>query len=155
MVISSICTALILLIVVVREVDAVRYGRYARYRTMSGMMSGLPLRGPSGGHSMSIVYPGKVLGHPTTKSGDSVARVASFRRPPPPVPGSNATSMDIAQWDMHRMSKQLQGHYVFPPVAPTHRPKPSDASKPSHRRFKTMSRIMENGEVSHWSGESR
>lgn len=153
MVITSICTALILLIVVVREVDAVRYGRHSRYGTMS--MAGMAeMRGPTGGHSVSIVYPGKILGHPT-KQGDSVARVASFHRPPPPVPGSNATSMDIAQWDMHRMSKQLQGHYVFPPVAPTHRPKPSDASKPSHRRFKTMSKIMENGEVSHWSGESR
>jgi len=59
--------------------------------------------------------------------------------------------MEIAQWEMRRLMKQLRGDYVFPPVKSSHRLMPSEATKASHRRVKTMSKIMEAGEVSHWS----
>ncbi|KAF8158150.1 hypothetical protein B0H34DRAFT_797567 [Crassisporium funariophilum] len=78
--------------------------------------------------------------------------ISQFPRPPR-SPTANSTSMEITQWEMHRMMKQLKGQYVFPPVKPSHRLQPSDPTKPAHRRVKTMSKIMEAGEVSHWSEE--
>lgn len=70
---------------------------------------------------------------------------------PPRTPTGKATSMEIAQYEMHRILKQLRGEFVFPPVEPSHRVKPSSPLKSFHRRVKTMSKIMEAGEVSHWS----
>lgn len=70
---------------------------------------------------------------------------------PPGSPTANSSSMEIAQWEMRRLMKHLKGEFVFPPVKPSHRLMPSDPSKASHRRVKTMSKIMEAGEVSHWS----
>jgi len=63
--------------------------------------------------------------------------------------------MEIAQWEMRRLIKHLKGEYVFPPIKPSHRLQPSDPVKSSHRRVKTMSKIMEAGEVSHWSDEEQ
>ncbi|PPQ91663.1 hypothetical protein CVT25_012876 [Psilocybe cyanescens] len=70
---------------------------------------------------------------------------------PPRSPTANSSSKEISQWEMHRMLKHLKGEFVFPPVKPSHRIQPSDPNKGSHRRVKTMSKIMEAGEVSHWS----
>ncbi|KAF8967149.1 hypothetical protein BDZ97DRAFT_569770 [Flammula alnicola] len=78
--------------------------------------------------------------------------LSQFPRPPR-SPTANSTSMEITQWEMRRLMKHLKGEYVFPPVKPSHRLQPSDPNKPSHRRVKTMSKIMEAGEVSHWSEE--
>lgn len=64
-----------------------------------------------------------------------------------------STSMEIAQWEMRRLMKHLKGEYVFPPVKHSRRLQPSVATKTSHRRIKTMSKIMEAGEVSHWSDD--
>lgn len=61
--------------------------------------------------------------------------------------------MEIAQYELHRLVKHLKGQYVFPPIQPSHRLQPSSPTKPSHRRIKTMSRVMEAGEVSHWSDD--
>ncbi|KAF9475653.1 hypothetical protein BDN70DRAFT_813717 [Pholiota conissans] len=81
-----------------------------------------------------------------------VSTVSRYRYPcPPGSPTANSSSMEIAQWEMRRLMKHLQGEFVFPPVKPSHRLMPSDHSKASHRRVKTMSKIMEAGEVSHWS----
>ncbi|KAF9013275.1 hypothetical protein BDQ17DRAFT_1419434 [Cyathus striatus] len=80
---------------------------------------------------------------------------AAPRPRPPPSPSTTSSSMEIAQYEMYRLMKHLKGDYVFPPVKPSHRLRPSDPSKPVHRRIKTMSKIMEAGEVSHWSDEER
>jgi len=61
--------------------------------------------------------------------------------------------VEIAQWEMRQLMKHLKGEYVFPPVKQSHRLRPSDTMKSSHRRVKTMSKIMEAGEVSHWSDD--
>ncbi|KAF8195564.1 hypothetical protein BJ912DRAFT_1021254 [Pholiota molesta] len=79
-----------------------------------------------------------------------VSTISRFSRPPR-SPTANSSSMEIAQWEMLRLMKHLKGEFVFPPVKPSHRLMPSDPSKASHRRVKTMSKIMEAGEVSHWS----
>ncbi|KAF8903150.1 hypothetical protein CPB84DRAFT_1678332 [Gymnopilus junonius] len=71
----------------------------------------------------------------------------------PRTPTGKATSMEIAQYEMHRILKQLRGEFVFPPVNPSHRVQPSNPFKTSHRRVKTMSKIMEAGEVSRWSDD--
>ncbi|KIM43209.1 hypothetical protein M413DRAFT_398230 [Hebeloma cylindrosporum] len=73
--------------------------------------------------------------------------ISQFPRPP----RGPCTSMEIAQWEMRRLIKHLKGEYVFPPIKPSHRLQPPDTAKSSHRRVKTMSKIMEAGEVSHWS----
>ncbi|KAF5315171.1 hypothetical protein D9619_007075 [Psilocybe cf. subviscida] len=80
-------------------------------------------------------------------------RESLLARYPRPMgsPAANSTSTEIAQWEMKRMLKHLKGDFVFPPVKPSHRLKPSDPAKGSHRRVKTMSKIMEAGEVSHFS----
>lgn len=80
-------------------------------------------------------------------------RESLLARYPRPMgsPTANSTSTEIAQWEMKRMLKHLKGDFVFPPVKPSHRLKPSDPTKTSHRRVKTMSKIMEAGEVSHFS----
>ena len=73
----------------------------------------------------------------------------------PFLPRGPSTSMEIARWEMRRLTQHLQGEYVFPPIKPSHRLQPSDPTKTSHRRVKTMSKIMEAGEVSHWSDDER
>ncbi|KDR82822.1 hypothetical protein GALMADRAFT_238418 [Galerina marginata CBS 339.88] len=118
MIIVGISTITLLLILAVREFDAIRN---AQQRPPP-----LPVR------SNSIL--------------------SQFPRPPR-SPGANSTSMEIAQWEMHRILKHLKGEFVFPPVTPSHRIQPSDPNKASHRRVKTMSKIMEAGEVSRWSEE--
>ncbi|TFK40790.1 hypothetical protein BDQ12DRAFT_467407 [Crucibulum laeve] len=80
-----------------------------------------------------------------------VTSALSTRSRPPPSPTEKSGSMEIKQYEMYRLMKHLKGQYVFPPVQPSHRLQPSDHSKPAHRRVKTMSKIMEAGEVSHWS----
>lgn len=77
------------------------------------------------------------------------ALISQFPRPP----RGSSSSMEIAQWEMHRLIKHLKGQYVFPPIKPSHRLQPSDPTQSSHRRVKTMSKIMEAGEVPHWSDD--
>lgn len=62
-----------------------------------------------------------------------------IRHRPPLKPMTNSSSTEIAQYDMYRLSK----HYVFPPVPSPHHMHPS-----GHRRSRTMSRMMEAGEMS-------
>jgi hypothetical protein len=71
----------------------------------------------------------------------------------PCSPRGPSTSMEIAQWEMHRLIKHLKGQYVFPPIKPSHHLQPSDPTQSSHRRVKTMTKIMEAGEVPHWSDD--
>ncbi|KAF8895510.1 hypothetical protein BD779DRAFT_733867 [Infundibulicybe gibba] len=76
-----------------------------------------------------------------------------IRPPPPPPPTEKLNSIDMSQYEFQRLMKHLKGQYVFPPVPPSHRLRPSNEMHPSHRRCKTMSKIMEAGEVSHWSDD--
>ncbi|KAF9556752.1 hypothetical protein CPC08DRAFT_710984 [Agrocybe pediades] len=76
--------------------------------------------------------------------------ISQFPRPPP-SPTEFSSSQEITQWEMHRLLKHLKGEYVFPPVRSSHRIQPSDPSSPAHRRIKTMSKIMEEGDASHWN----
>lgn len=85
---------------------------------------------------------------------DSISYPSPPRPRPPPSPTKQSSSTEIAQYDLHRLVKHLKGQYVFPPIQPSHQPRPSNPFSNSHRRCKTMSKIMEAGEAnSHWSDE--
>ncbi|KAH9480439.1 hypothetical protein JR316_0007039 [Psilocybe cubensis] len=129
MIIVSISTIILLLILVVREMDN---------------MSHPPPR------PAPVVFPPRPPPTVFPPIPRSPSVQTQFSRPPR-SPTANSSSKEISQWEMHRMLKHLKGEFVFPPVKPSHRIQPSDKSSPSHRRIKTMSKIMEAGEVSHWS----
>lgn len=127
MIIVSLSTIGLLLILVVHEFDAMR----------------------NRSHGYGPMGPVQEIMIPSTPP--RRASIAPRLPRPPSSPTANSTSMEIAQWEMRRLMKQLRGDYVFPPVKSSHRLMPSETPKASHRRVKTMSKIMEAGEVSHWS----
>ncbi|PPQ69608.1 hypothetical protein CVT24_001364 [Panaeolus cyanescens] len=128
MIVSGISTVIILLIVAVREFDAMK----ARSQ---------PHPPP--------YYPSVFAGRHNSRGSNS-SIISKFPKPPR-SPNAHSSSLEIAQYEMHRMLKHLKGQYVFPPVKPSHRIEPSHSSKPSHRKVKTMSKITEHKEVSRWS----
>ncbi|CAA7261582.1 unnamed protein product [Cyclocybe aegerita] len=139
MVIVGLSTVTLLLLLVVHEFDRMRTNASASAHAHAYSRSSRAMWPPPYGPAASFVRPER-----------PPSLLSHFPRPPP-SPTANSTSTEIMQWEMHRLMKQLKGQYVFPPVQPTHRLKQPDASKPSHRRVKTMSKIMEAGEISHWS----
>lgn len=155
MVISGIATIILLLILVIREFDIIGIQAEAQYAR--------PLRLPSESICSSMAYPR----HPIktfTGSRDSESNPASFSVPsvrssrPPPSPRPDSTSAERAEWERYRMKKHLTGQFVFPPVQiPAHKSQTSSQAtvKPHHRKVKTMTKIMEAGEVpqSRWSDE--
>ncbi|KAJ8494793.1 hypothetical protein ONZ45_g13117 [Pleurotus djamor] len=75
-------------------------------------------------------------------------RMPSGRPRPPSVPGDRASSKEISQYDLHRRIKHLKGQYVFPPVQPMGSMHRIEGSLDlQHRRSKTLSKIMEAGEL--------
>ncbi|KAF9533122.1 hypothetical protein CPB83DRAFT_529765 [Crepidotus variabilis] len=126
MVIVAISTIILLLMIVVREFDKGRQSTDVQ----EPLNAQIPIIRctPPNGHQSSILSQSSSIPH------------------------SRSSSVEIAQWEMQRMLKHLKGQYVFPPVKPSHRLKPSEDNKNhGHRRVKTMSKIMEAGEVSHFS----
>lgn len=155
MVIAGISTVILLLILAVREFDIIGLQAESQF-TRS-------IRLPSVSAS-SITY----RPHPTrtfsgsrdSGSDSSSATFWAHHSRPPPSPNPDSTPAEIAEWERYRMKKHLTGQFVFPPVQmPTHRAQTSSqvTIKPLavHRKIKTMTKIMEAGEVprSHWSDE--
>ncbi|KAF4590156.1 hypothetical protein EYR40_009446 [Pleurotus pulmonarius] len=83
----------------------------------------------------------------SSRSGGSHSLAISSRPRPPPVPGQHSTSKEISQYDLHRMIKHLKGQYVFPPVQPVSMHRLDTSRDLQHRRSKTLSKIMEAGEL--------
>jgi len=157
MVIVGICTITLLLILVVREFDNFKPSQINRPPSIS-----FPARFSISRHMHMAAKRSSVtlpqLHHQSQYSYPHHRDSGSQLIQPPRTPNANSSSVDIAQWEMHRLLKQLKGQYVFPPVKPSHRIQPSEdhGKAGGHRRVKTMSKIMEAGEVphSHWSGDS-
>ncbi|KAF9463042.1 hypothetical protein BDZ94DRAFT_1259943 [Collybia nuda] len=92
--------------------------------------------------------------HPTLPSMSPIPSPPRHRLRPPPSPTAKSSSMEIAHYEMHRLMKHLQGQYVFPPVKYSHSMNKSSLDITSHRKTRTMTRIMESGDVSRWSMSS-
>lgn len=92
--------------------------------------------------------------HGTLPSVPPVPSPHRHRLRPPPSPTAKSTSMEIAHYEMHRLMKHLQGQYVFPPVKHTHSMNKSSLDITAHRKSRTMTRIMESCDMSHWSMSS-
>ncbi|GLB38323.1 hypothetical protein LshimejAT787_0501880 [Lyophyllum shimeji] len=113
MIISGISAAVILLILISREVDDIR-------DTTSPVSRSYPIPPPA----------------------------ALDRVRPPPTPTKDATSAQIAHYEIHRLAKHFQGEFVFPPVQTGQSIRPSEHAVAPHRRTKTMPRISDDSETS-------
>ena len=72
----------------------------------------------------------------------SNSRLVSEENRPPPSPTPQSSPMEIAQYDIYRLVKHLNGQYVFPPVQYSHPLRPSNHPH-SHRRSRTLSGVEE------------
>ncbi|KAF8627496.1 hypothetical protein AX17_006307 [Amanita inopinata Kibby_2008] len=72
---------------------------------------------------------------------------------PPPPPNSQATSVEIGQYEVYRLMKHFDGRYVFPPLQPRHGAAIT-GELPIHQRRPTVSNIRDTRTMSRWSDDS-
>ncbi len=154
MVISGIATIILLLILGIREFDLIGLQTQTQYDRS--------FRLPSESMCSSVTYPRQPVrtftGYGGSGSNPSLSPPSTGDSRPPASPKPDSTPAERAEWERHRMKKHLTGQFVFPPVQmPAHKAQTSSqvTVKPLHRKVKTMTKIMEAGEVprSRWSDE--
>lgn len=140
MIISSIATAILLLIFAVREFDIVGFQAEAQQKQDTRLSTTYTcplLRDRSHPGHMFTGF-GRGNSYPFRTSSDWCLL-------PPRTPNPGSTPTEVADWERHRIGRHLAGHFVFPPITAHQSQMPSQFTAtptPFHGRTTTMTRIM-------------